>query len=303
MKWVRRRWTYGGTAWKPLLVLLVLSAGALLLPISVTGRANSLVQVLAPFQGAVDWAVDGVGSIFGAAAADRPSDLRVQALRSVMATLAAQNRALRGENEVLTRVRGRGLGTQGRLIPARMVADDSIHWRESKMLLAGLRRGVAAGDGVVTDHFSVEVSEADGAATGMAVLSAETLVGTISQVGRYTSRVQLLSDPETRMPVTIGRVDGTVFTGVGAAFWLVGKGHGGIEIRDVHHRYIADRAIRVGDMVVTQADDAVLPPSVTIGTITGLGPDPHNSLLYTLQVDPGVDVGELRRVFVVDTSR
>ena len=54
MKWVRRRWTYGGTAWKPLLVLLVLSAGALLLPISVTGRANSLVQVLAPFQGAVD---------------------------------------------------------------------------------------------------------------------------------------------------------------------------------------------------------------------------------------------------------
>lgn len=283
-------------------ILLLVSAVALVLPISITGRASNLVQVLAPFQAAVDRAAGLTGSAFSGDNA-APSARQVDALRSVIATLAARNHALRSENEALTRVRGRGLGARGRLIPARVVADDSLPWRESKLLLAGTRRGVGSGDGVVSRHLAIDVSKTDGATNGMAVLNAEVLVGIIAQAGTYTSRVRLLSDPETCMSVTIGRVDGATFTTVGAVFWLVGKGRGQIEICDVHHQYIADRAIRIGDYVLTRANDAVLPPSVTIGTITAVTPDPKNSLLYALQVDPGMEINELQRVFVVDTGR
>ena len=288
-------------AWPVAVVLLGGSALAMILPGSVTGRLSNLVQVLVPFQDAVNAVTGAVAR----AAGDGPDgsesalDRQVRALRSAVVLLAAQTRALRIENERLTSVRGRGLGPRGRLIPARVVGDDATTWRESKLILL---RGASPRDAVISRHFSIDLPADEGARSGLGVLASEVLVGVIEQAGTLTARVRLLSDPGTRMAITIGRIERTEFTTVDGCFWLVGEGNGRIAIRDVHHQYIEDGAIRLGDVVLTRDDDPHLPPSVTIGTIVDIATDPDNGLLYVLRVDPGIDLNSIRRVYVVDTG-
>lgn len=287
-------------AWRLLIVLLAGSLLAIALPSALTQRMANLVQMLVPFQDAINGAVGaGARALAGdSSISEDEASRRLDALRSAVVLLSAQNRSLRIENERLTGVRDRGLGPRGRLIPARVVADDAVPWRNSKLILL---RGASRNDAVISRHFSIDLAADEGVHTGMGVLATEVLVGIIEQAGTLTSRVRLLSDPGTRMSVAIGRVDGTDFTAVDGSFWLVGGGHGRIEIRDVHHQYVNDGDIRLGDVVLTRRDDPRLPPSVTIGTIVDMETDPDNGLLYILHVDPGVELESIRRVYVVDT--
>lgn len=290
----------GGTSWRTILIFLAVAALAFCLPAVVTGRAGNLLQILAPFQDGVTRLTDG-GTSARSSDSDASRDANeISALRSVVATLAAQNRALHRENEMLTGVRGRGLGARGRLIPARIVADDALGWRKSRTLLAGRRSGVRRGDGVLSDRFSIDLNQQEGITGGMAVVGAEALVGVIERAGAHTSQVRGLSDPGTRMSVTIARFEGSVVSVMDEVFWLVGRGGGRIEIRDVHHKYVNEGNIQAGDVVMTPPDDHVLPPSVTIGTIASVARDPDNSLLYVLEVEPAARLSDLRRVFVVD---
>lgn len=288
------------TTWRLLMVLVAGSLLAIALPSSFTQRMANLVQVLVPFQDAVNGAVDAGARALASDSGETTEETsrRLSALRSAVVLLSAQNRDLRIENELLTGVRDRGLGPRGRLIPARVVANDSVAGRHSKLILL---RGASRNDAVISQHFSIDLGADGGNNSGMGVLATEVLVGVIEQVGTFTSRVRLLSDPDTHMSVAIGRVEGTEFTAVDGSFWLVGSGRGRIEIRDVHHQYVNDGSVRLGDVVLTRRDDPRLPPSVTIGTIVEMESDPDNGLLYILHVDPGVELESIRRVYVVDT--
>jgi len=287
---------------KPALLLLLIAAVLFALPPSITGHAAGLLQVLAPLQNAVGGATDVAESLVRGESPSDDARRDHAGLQSLIATLATQNEALRQENERLTRVRERGLGVRGRLIPAHVIAEDSLPWRVSKTLLAGTQRGVRRGDAVISEYFSIDLAVPDAVDAGMAVLSAETLVGVVEQVSPFASRVRLLGDPATRMPVSIGRVAEGRVAVMEESFWLVGRGRGRIEIRDVHHQYVRDGEIQIGDVVLTQPDDPRLPPSINIGTVTTMTPDPDNGLLYILTVDPGLDAGDLNRVYVVDVQ-
>ncbi len=281
--------------WRIAAVLLLGSGIAVLLPTGITRRVSDALQVLVPFQ-------DGVNRV-AELAAPPPTDTRqIDGLRFMADSFAAQNRKLRDDVEQLTRVRGRGLGRRGRLIPARVVADDAASWRRSKLILGGTRSGVTRQSGVLTSTFSVDLGSEGGVPTGSAVLAAEVLIGVVEHAGTYTSRVRLLSDPQTRMPVAIGRVQDGAFSGPDAAFWLMGTGRGGIEIRDVHHRYVTEGSIRVGDTVLTRTDEVTLPPSITIGVIGEILTDPGNGLLFVLEVTSPVDVEDVRNVYVADLT-
>lgn len=284
----------------------------MLLPVQITSHLGNLLQVLVPFQDAVGRSADRLTEMATADEGEGAAGVRrrMAALQSAVVSLAAQNRTLRREYETVTGIRGRGLGDRGRLIPARVVADDVLAWRESRLILGGTRRGISTGDGVLSRHFLVDVSSDDGAEVGMGVLAVEALVGVIVHAGTHTSRVKLLSDPATRMSVTIGRVEGSrrsrsglggaTFSSAGAQFWLVGVGRGRMEVREVDRRYVDEGSIAIGDVVLTRDDDPYLPPSVTIGTISEIVRHPDNGLLYNLEVTPAVDPSRLRRVYVVD---
>jgi cell shape-determining protein MreC len=285
------------STWRAATVLVAISVIAVLLPTSMTSRLSDIIQVFIPFQDAVTRTTASRDSRRrdGAAENDR--------LRSIVETLLAENENLRQDNEMLTRVRNRGLGHRGRLIPARVVAGDTSIWRQSKLILGGTRRGISNGLGVLSNEFSIDTGDSEGAANGMAILASESLVGVIESTGTHSSRVRLLSDPNTRMPVGIARIeDDSTIRPLDAVFWMIGKGHGRIEVRDVHHRYIDAGDIRVGDIVLTPSDGVDLPPSVSIGDITDMHVDPDNGLLYTLTVSPRVRPGAIRRVYVADLN-
>ncbi|NOS99581.1 MAG: rod shape-determining protein MreC [Phycisphaerales bacterium] len=284
------------TGWL-LVVLLCLSSAALLLPRSWTRRFVGITQVIAPLQDGATRAADAARAIVNDDVDTTGREMA--AWRTMAVSLAAQNEALRERNADLTRVRERVMGSRGRLIPARVIADDPLAWRRSKRITAGARDGARRGDAVTSQWFSIDLGGDAGAVAGMGVLSAESLIGIVENANAMISQVRLLSDPATRMAVTIGRLEGDAFASSGAAFWLVGVG-GRIEIHDVHHQYVDNGDVRGGDVILTLEDDATLPPSLVIGTVAGMERDPGNGLLYVLDVDPGFDVDDLRGVYVVD---
>lgn len=106
----------------------------------------------------------------------------------------------------------------------------------------------------------LNVGAQDGIIDGWAVMDGLGLVGRISGVGQRTSRVVLLSDPSSRIPVTIQPSgDRALLTGDNTALPFLDF----IESLD---------NVRPGDRVVTSGDGGVFPPSLLVGQVV-LGSD------------------------------
>jgi cell shape-determining protein MreC len=290
-----------------LFALLLVALVGMLLPARITGKFINLVQVIAPFQ---DWAgrsADSAGAVVSPSD-PAPSAKDWQRLQRENAALRHQLAALSGNFEQLERdfaaaagIRRLGL-SGGKLIPARVVAEDALPWRESRLVNAGLLSGIRRGSAVASNLFTIAPERADAVAPGKMVLSGEVLVGFVEQVGTHTARVRMLTDRQTQLKVTIARYRDGVFHPLDAEFYLVGTGGRQLEVRDVDHRYIRNESIQVGDSVITVAGSRHLPVALTVGEIKAITPDPDNSLLYRLTVDPPVAGDDLRSVFVIDVS-
>jgi cell shape-determining protein MreC len=277
-------------------LLLILSVVGLLLPTRLTGRLMNLVQVLVPLQDAATRAADGAGQLLAdgdesvSGEEHRRLAREAQGLRNRVTSQSARIATLEEANRQLTGIRRRGLGPRGVLIPARVVGDDLLGWRDSRLIDAGTLRGVQPGAPVTTRWSSLDVGSDDGARDGMAVLAGEVLIGWVEQAGTHTTRVRLLTDPASRMSVTLGRFEDGEFrpvpTDAPAVFWLESATAGRMQIVDVAHHYVdSDQGIRPGDRVVTPGDHPQLPVSLMIGTVTEVQANPENPLLYILAVE------------------
>jgi len=290
--------------------LLAVSIVGLLLPTQITGGLLNLVQVLVPLQAgltrAADRTAETISSQVDSVSAEEHARLerRAESLRNMVAVQSARIASLEQANRELTGIRERGLGPRGMLIPARVVARDLLGWRQSGLIDAGTLRGVHRGAAVATRSPLLDVGSRDGLTDGMAVLAAEVLVGWVEQAGTHTARVKLLTDPASRMPVTIGRFEQTGFTAVPAEFWMVGAGAGRMKVIEVDHRYVEGQAqaVQTGDLITTLPDDPALPAALTIGTIAEITRDTENGLLYTLTVESAAPQA-MRRVYVLDATR
>jgi cell shape-determining protein MreC len=250
--------------------------------------------------------VDGVGGAVESAAgtssgAPEAAELTrtVAKLTHQLASLASRHQALERDYAAATALRRRGF-EGGRLIPATVVAADALPWRQSRLINAGLLSGVREAAGVTTNQFTIHTAAAKGASKGLAVVTGELLIGFVDQVSTHSARVRLVTDRATTMPVVVARLEEKRLLPLEAQFWLAGTGGPLIEVRDVDHRYIKSGAIKKGDLVLTTPHDARLPVPLTVGSVSRIRRDPDNRLLYLLDVEPGVDLDQVRRVFVVD---
>jgi cell shape-determining protein MreC len=288
-------------------LLLGLSVIGLLLPARYSGRLANLLQVIMPLQdGATrlaDAAVDVVSPGPAAVSGEQFHELQEQhrSLEHLVASLSTQLDEQKRENAELTAIRRMGIGHQAKLIPARVVGEDVLAWRDSRLIDAGTLIGVADGGAVTTQSLLLEMAGDAQPVTGMTVLQGERLVGWISRASTYTARVRLLSDPETRMPVSIGRSDESGFKVIDAEFWLEGRGSGRIVVLEVDHKYIKQGLVRKGDLVMSQPDPPDLPVPLVIGRVVDLKPQSDNELLYTLTVESSLK--SLRHVYVLDVPR
>lgn len=132
-------------------------------------------------------------------------------------------------------------------------------------------RVIADAGGPFTRAVLINLGREDGVRSGSAVINAEGLVGRVVHVGAGASRVVLLNDVNSRIPVVVGpRAVRAVMIGDNA--------------RRPRLDFVAEGAdIFPGDEVYTSGDDGILPRGLRVGAVVG---DGASGLTVQLHADP-----------------
>ena len=285
-------------------VAVSISAVVLIVTSRFTGGVSGLMQALVPVQHAMSSVVATDGGRAAPLSLEESGEIgrRITAYQLRLASMYVRIEDLMQQNAELRGIRALGY-EKGRLIRARVVAGDSLPWRQSQLLDQGTLAGVLGGDAVVS-RFFVDTGEEDNVLDGMTVLAGESLIGEVIDASTHTARVLLLTDPASRhTTVRLARPTPEGFEIVPSQFVLRGAGGHHMVIDGVEHGLIDQAAIQIGDVVLTSTSDDRLPVPVVIGTITRVRREDHNAALYNLLVKPTVDTRKLTHVYIVDTSR
>lgn len=131
------------------------------------------------------------------------------------------------------------------------VQDNEIHFSTARV--------VADAGGAFAQSMLVTAGARDGVAKGQAAVAPEGLVGRVMDVGVQSSRILLLTDINSRIPVKIGDLETRAI--------LAGDN----TIRPRLMFISKKAAITPGDRVVTSGDAGAFPPGLPIGAVTSVG--------------------------------
>ena len=176
---------------------------------------------------------DGIGDYWRAGSQN--AELRQQ-LEETQRELNSR-RALEYENQRLLALLGLAQRTDDEVTSARITSSSFQSPRRLATLAAGSGSGVTA---------------------GMPVRNADGLIGRVLESGRWASRVLLVSDAASNVPVRLVR-DGT-------PAMAVGRGDGTIELRTLE---VGQNPFRRGDILVTSGAGGLFPPNIPVATVTG----------------------------------
>lgn len=153
----------------------------------------------------------------------------------------AEARALRQENARLLAVLGLARGEVAPVAAARLIGSTSTSARRLAYLSAGRR---------------------DGVAVGMPVVSPMGLVGRVLEVGQTTSRVLLLTDSESVVPVRRASDDLVALA--------EGRADGSLRLRLIN---LGVNPLAVGDVFVTSGAGGMFRPGVAVAMVSELRDD------------------------------
>ena len=105
---------------------------------------------------------------------------------------------------------------------------------------------------------TLTAGSSSGVEPGQPVRSADGLIGRVLETGRWASRVLLVTDGSSNVPVRMVR-DGTPAL-------AVGRGDGTIELRTLE---VGQNPFRRGDILVTSGVGGVFPPNIPVAIVTG----------------------------------
>jgi len=210
-----------------------------------------------PFRAAANW-FDTFES--NAAVRRQNAELinEVERLRVELQEMAA----LEDENKRLRAVSRAGARIKGRHITAVVVSDPGGPYVRSLIVRAGSAQGVKR---------------------GMAVINADGFIGRIVEVGRVASRVLLVTDLNSRIPVQLA------LSGRRA---LLSGANG----RRMRLSYVPPNVtVSVGTLILTSGHGGVLPRGIPVGRVDSVGRD-------GIRVRPLVDWNRLTFVRIIDYS-
>ncbi len=124
----------------------------------------------------------------------------------------------------------------------------------------------------------------------MAVITAEGLVGRILEIGPFTARVILLTDPNARVSALTSesRAQG-VISGAGTPKLLM--------------RYLdLDGGVAIGETVITSGISGIFPKEIRIGVVESISRDP-DGLHLVARVQPLVSFSKLEEVLCLESSQ
>jgi rod shape-determining protein MreC len=120
-----------------------------------------------------------------------------------------------------------------------------------------------------------------GLARGQAAMASEGLIGRLTEVGARAARVLLITDLNSRIPVTIERSHTSAVLA-------------GDNSERPHLLYATNAdAVKIGDRIVTSGEGGIFPPGLAVGVVAAIGDGPP-------KVEPYVELSELGYVVIVD---
>lgn len=170
----------------------------------------------------------------------------------------SQNEELRRELEA----------SRARLVEARAIDFENRRLKRLLGLVGDGRETVAVvrivGSTASSTHRLVTLSagSASGVRPGQPVHSAEGLIGRVIETGRISSRVLLITDGSSTVPVQIIRS--------GAAALATGQGNGMIELRSL---IAGQTPFRRGDVVMTTGAGGIYPAGIPVAVVTSVSRD------------------------------
>ena len=159
-----------------------------------------------------------------------------QTRRDLVAAGAAE-----AENRRLLRLLGLARETPDEIVMTRIVGSSFESSRRFATLAAGSSSGVAV---------------------GQPVRASDGLVGRVIETGRWASRVLLVTDGASNVPVRLVR-DGTPAI-------AAGRGDGTIELRTLE---VGENPFRPGDILVTSGTGGIFPPNIPVAVVVRLEGD------------------------------
>jgi rod shape-determining protein MreC len=178
------------------------------------------------------------------------------ALRSMRA-LKAENMSLKADNERLKQWYEAALKYQAE----NKSLHDLLNVKADPQISFVTTRVVADPGGAFVKSVLLPAGKNDGVKNGSAVMAGQGLIGRVTEMGARSSRVLLVSDLNSRIPVLIQNTRTKAI--------LAGKNGELLRLE----RLPADSGLTVGSRVVTSGDGGLLPPDIPIGTIVSAGPD------------------------------
>lgn len=200
---------------------------------SVTDAVAPLIDVMSRPASTVAEMVDNVRELIGI----REENRRLRQENERLLRWQTMARQLETQNDALKNLLNFVPEPQASFVSARVVADTGGAFAQSLLLAAGTRELIQK---------------------GQAVLSGEGLVGRISEAGRRSARVLLITDINSRIPVMVGNS--------GQRAILAGDNTDRPRLLFLK----ALQSIVPGDRVVTSGDAGAFPPGLPVGIVTAV---------------------------------
>jgi cell shape-determining protein MreC len=294
---------------KVLAAMLIFSAVCMLVPRKwdKSDQIKQAAQPLTPLQALMTRSTNWAAEPEAASPSDPKTALNQQALEGTVLSLAEEVRNLRQRNSELATLREGGYIPRrlGQLIQADVISHDSLAWRSVLEINLGGKAG-AVKNQWATSALYLDRGSQDGLKAQRNVFTVECLVGQIVWVGPYTSRVQLLTDPASQVPVRIGRLQPNTPVGVTytpGAFVLEGTGQGMV-VQQVDSRLVESGQVQVADLVILQPSGNLPEEAASlrrIGRVANIKRD-RSQIVCTLQVTPLLKLDSLKHVYVFDPT-
>ena len=278
MSKVKREGETGRTAW--LLIFITVSVFCIVF-FAARGRfvtpfsSPAVITLLAPFQRAAAWAGAQVQGVVANVQDMLTVHQQNQLLRSEVEQLRVQN--VQANEYAAENIRLRELlgytqsARQFDLVMARVIGREPTTWTRMIVIDRGTQHGVQK---------------------NMAVITARGLVGTVTDAGPISSKVQLILDPRSAAGALVqrSRVAGVV----------KGTPDDAMHPRMVNVPKSQDMA--VGDIVVTSGFGGIYPKGIMVGTVSAVKND-SGGLLHYAVIEPATDFQRLEDVAVIVASR
>jgi len=198
---------------------------------------------------------------------------RVQSYRSLL----EENVRLRSENDNLVRWQNAALAMANENKELRGL----LHYKAEPSLAYITARVIADTGGAYVRSLVVTAGSVDGVREGMAAMTGEGLVGRVVEVGDWTSRVLLITDMNSRIPVMV--------TDTGDHAILTGDNEAQPKLLYLPQ----DADVKVGARVMTSGHGGIFPPNLPVGVVTSLD---HGEITVT----PMAAFGRINQIRLVD---